>query len=192
MLVLVRHGQTDANARGLLLGRADPTLSPLGRRQALALATRVPAAGRVIASPLARTVETASAFGRPVEIDDRWIELDYGVLDGQPIGDVPATVWHEWRRDPEFVPGGGESLLTVGLRVREACEELAAEAAVGDVIVVSHVSPIKAAIAWALGVGDEVAWRMFVQVGSIARIRVDDRGPVLLAFNEVPDLDRPG
>ena len=76
MLVLVRHGQTDANARGLLLGRADPPLSELGRRQAEALAALVPGAARVVASPLIRTVETASAFGRPVEIDDRWIELD--------------------------------------------------------------------------------------------------------------------
>jgi hypothetical protein len=30
---------------------------------------------------------------------------------------------------------------------------------------------------------------MFVQVGSIARLRLDQRGPTLLAFNEVPDLD---
>ena len=74
MLVVVRHGQTDANARGLLLGRADPALSPLGRRQAAALAAIVPVEGRVIASPLARTMETASAFGRPVEVDERWIE----------------------------------------------------------------------------------------------------------------------
>jgi broad specificity phosphatase PhoE len=189
MLVIVRHGQTEANARGLLLGRSDPSLSDLGRRQARALAGSVPATGRVVASPLARTVETAAAFGRPVEVDERWIELDYGALDGLPIGDVPAGVWHEWRRDPEYVPSGGESLLAVGRRVREACEELAAEAAAGDVTVVSHVSPIKAAIAWALGVGDEVAWRMFVQVGSIARLRLDQRGPTLLAFNEVPDLD---
>ena len=41
-----------------------------------------------------------------------------------------------------------------------------------DVIVVSHVSPIKAALAWALAVGDEVGWRMFVRVASIARVAV--------------------
>ena len=52
VLVLVRHGQTEANARGLLLGRADPPLSELGQRQAAALATRVPEDARVIASPL--------------------------------------------------------------------------------------------------------------------------------------------
>ena len=51
-------------------------------------------------------------------------------------------------------------------------------------VVVSHVSPIKAAIAWALGVGDEVAWRLFVQVASVARIGVGPGGPSLHSFNE--------
>ncbi len=186
MLVLVRHGQTDANARGLLLGRADPPLSPLGRRQARALAAMVPSEARVVASPLARTVETATAFGRDVELDDRWIELDYGTLDGRPLADVPAEVWQAWRSDPHFVPGGGESLAELGLRVRAACEELLDEARDRDVVVVSHVSPIKAALAWTLGAGDDASWHMFVRVASIARVGVDRWGPSLHSFNETP------
>jgi broad specificity phosphatase PhoE len=189
MLVLVRHGQTEANAQGLLLGRADPPLSELGRRQARALATMVPSEGRVVASPLARTVETAAAFGRPVELDERWIELDYGALDGRPLGAVPAEVWQAWRSDVHFVPGGGESLATLGLRVRPACEDLLEEARERDVIVVTHVSPIKAAVAWTLGAGDEATWRMFVRVASIARIGVGPFGPSLHTFNEAPVLD---
>src|SRR5439155_19847099 len=141
-------GQTDANARGLLLGRADPPLSDLGRRQADALANRVPADARVVSSPLLRTRETAAAFGRPVDVDDRWIELDYGDYDGRPVADVPADVWRDWRADPHFVPPGGESLVMLGNRVRAACEELLEEARDRDVVVVSHVSPIKAAIGW--------------------------------------------
>jgi broad specificity phosphatase PhoE len=188
VLVLVRHGQTDANARGLLLGRADPPLSELGRRQAAALARTVPTAARVVASPLARTRETAAAFGRPVDIDDRWIELDYGSYDGQPFSAVPADVWRTWRADPHFVPGGGESLATLGVRVRAACDDLVDEARDRDVIVVSHVSPIKAALAWALAVGDEVAWRLFVQVASVARVAIGPWGPTLHSFNEMVDL----
>ena len=151
MLCLVRHGRTDANARGLLLGRADPPLSDEGRRQADALAAKIPANARVIASPLRRAVETASAFGRTVEIDERWIELDYGELDGVRVDDVPEAVWRAWRADPAFVPPGGESLVALGTRVRAACDELAPDAREREVVVVSHVSPIKAAIAWALG-----------------------------------------
>jgi broad specificity phosphatase PhoE len=188
MLILVRHGQTDANARGLLQGRIDPPLSALGRRQARGLAALVPPAARIVASPLARAVETAHAFGRPFEIDDRWIELDYGEYDGTPIADVPPETWHRWREDPTFVPAGGESLAQLGTRVRAVCDELVDEVRDHDVVVVSHVSPIKAALAWSLRAGDDVVWRMFVQVASVARVAVDGWGPSLHSFNEVAAL----
>ena len=187
MLVLVRHGQTDANARGMLQGHVDLPLSELGRRQAEALAPLVPADARVVVSPLRRAQETAAAFGRPVEVDERWIELDYGEFDGQPIVDVPPATWATWRADPHFAPPGGESLVTLGVRVRGACEELLEEARARDVVVVSHVSPIKAAIAWTLGVGDEVGWRLFVRVASITRVMIGPAGPTLHSFNESVD-----
>jgi broad specificity phosphatase PhoE len=189
VLVLVRHGQTAENARGLLLGHRNPSLSEIGRRQAAALARVMPWGAPVVSSPLRRARETAEAFGRPVIIDDRWIELDYGELDGCRPDELADEVWQRWRADPGFVPAGGESLRSLGKRVRGACEELSSEAAERDVVVVTHVSPIKAAIAWALDAGDEIAWRMFVFDGSIARVRIERHGPVLLSFNEMPPAD---
>jgi hypothetical protein len=47
------------------------------------------------------------------------------------------------------------------------------------------VSPIKAAIAWALGAGDDLSWRLFVQVASIARIGADQFGTTLRSLNEL-------
>ena len=125
MLFLVRHGQTAANASGLLLGRADP--SAVGARsRAGGRARRAPSRdARVVASPLARTRETADALGRPYDIDERWIELDYGDLDGVPLRDVPPAVWGQWRADPTFIPAGGESLAALGVRVRDACQRAA-------------------------------------------------------------------
>ena len=51
-------------------------------------------------------------------------------------------------------------------------------------VVVSHVSPIKAAVAWALGAGDEVVWRLYLATASITRIGWGDDGPVLHGYNE--------
>jgi broad specificity phosphatase PhoE len=68
--------------------------------------------------------------------------------------------------------------------VAEACTELLVDAAERDVVVVTHVSPIKAAAVWAMGVGDEVTWRLYVAPGSITRIGCRPHGPVLLSFNE--------
>lgn len=190
MLIVVRHGRTDANASGLLLGRRlDPALDALGERQARALAAAVPDPARVISSPLQRTRQTAAAFGEPVEIDARWIELDYGDLDGTPLRDVPVEVWAAWRADPSLAPGGGESLVDLGVRVRAACADLAEDAARTDIVVVTHVSPVKAALAWALGVGDEVSWRAFVAPASITRIATAGPGPSLHSFNGCAHLD---
>jgi broad specificity phosphatase PhoE len=73
--------------------------------------------------------------------------------------------------------------------VRAACADVAADAVRRDVVVVTHVSPIKAAVAWALGVGDDVAWRMWVATASVTRIGVADDGtPSLRGFNDLSHL----
>jgi broad specificity phosphatase PhoE len=194
VLILVRHGQTDANARGLLLGRSDPPLTEAGRRQAVALAAALPRPDRIVSSPLTRARHTAAVLAgaapgvtdaEDVQVDQRWIEMDYGDLDGSPPTALDERAWQAWRADPEFVPAGGESVAAVSARVREACEELASDAARGDVMVVSHVSPIKAAVAWALGVGDEVAWRMYVADAAVCRIDTRGPTPMLVSFNDV-------
>lgn len=197
---LVRHGRTGANARGELLGRRDPALDELGERQADAtgaeLARRLNGRdhGReivVVTSPLARAAATADrvarALGAPAPVvDDRWIELEYGDLEGVPVADVPTATWAQWRADPTFAPPGGESLVDLRARVApalaDACEQVSAG---GIVVVVSHVSPIKAAVAEALGVGDDVTWRLHLSPASITELVA--RGPrtlVLASFNE--------
>jgi broad specificity phosphatase PhoE len=196
MIVLLRHGRTEANARGLLLGRADPALDDVGRGQARAAAAvlaETASVGRIVSSPLARCRATAEivagTVGVPVEVDERWVELDYGELDGTPVADVPPSTWTEWQGDVDWAPPGGESHAALGQRVRAACDELAGgEAGGGDVVVVSHVSPIKAAVAWALAVGDEVAWHLFLAPGSITRIAPRGTRRSLQSFNETAHL----
>jgi broad specificity phosphatase PhoE len=199
VIVLARHGRTEANARGLLLGRADPPLDDEGARQAEALASAcaVLDVARVVTSPLGRCRQTAAAIARlaasggpacPVEVDERWIELDYGELDGVPFADLPAELWSAWRADIGWCPPGGESLAALGRRVRAGARELVGDARDRDVVVVSHVSPIKAAVAWALGVGDEITWRMWVGPASITRIGCSGPAPSLRSFNELAHL----
>jgi broad specificity phosphatase PhoE len=185
VLLLVRHGRTAQNAARRLLGRLDVPLDELGRRQAQALgrAGVLRGATRVVTSPLSRARETAACFGLPITVDPRWTELDYGIYDGADVEAAPE-LWRQWSHDTRYVPEGGESLHALGARVRRACDELWPEAVERDIIVVTHVSPIKAAVAWALGVGDETSWRMFVDVASVTRIGAGRSGPSLRTFNE--------
>jgi broad specificity phosphatase PhoE len=193
VIALVRHGQTEANARHLLLGRADPPLSDIGRAQAKAVAELLAREDRpiaVVSSPLRRARETAvsiaDAFALDVEDEPAVIEIDYGTWDERPLAEIPAGVWTRWRDDVEFAAPGGESLRAVQQRVSACMERLMPRAADGTIIVVSHVSPIKAAALWALGVADrpELAWRLRLDLASITRVAPGPLGPVLLTFNQ--------
>jgi broad specificity phosphatase PhoE len=193
VLILVRHGESTGNADGLLVGRIDAPLTEQGQTQAGALAPWVAGATRLISSPLSRARATAEALatGLPIEIDDRWVEVDYGEFDGRPLGSVPSELWSRWRSDPDFRPPGGETLAETGARVRSACDELFATEgegarSQGPVVVVSHVSPIKAATCWALGLPDQGAWRLYLATASMTRIGWGADGPVLNRFNETP------
>jgi broad specificity phosphatase PhoE len=191
MIAFVRHGQTAVNRAGLLQGRVDAPLTDLGVAQAEAVAAALGrderAVSRVISSPLRRAADTAApiagAFGLSVEVDERLVELDYGEWDQRPLRDVAATDWERWRADPAFTPPGGESLLAVELRVAEFCE---AHADDDLVVAVSHVSPIKAGVCWALGVDATLTWRMYLDLASVTRVGRRAGAPYLASFNETP------
>ncbi|MGI9577170.1 MAG: histidine phosphatase family protein [Microthrixaceae bacterium] len=205
--LLVRHGRTVVNAQARLSGHHDPDLDDVGRAQASALGVEI--AGRcsghitIVSSPLGRCVQTAESVAAAcgldadsLSIDERFIEVDYGEWDGRPLEDVPVEVWRQWRNDPAFCPPGGETLASVTERVAAGLEHWAPLAAGGTLVVVSHVSPIKAGVIWALGVGEAATWRMRLDNASICRLSVSGgrdgraRGG-LGSFNETTHLPPP-
>ena len=195
MLVLVRHGESELNASGCLVGRLDPALTELGERQAAAAGRLLGPVGGILTSPLQRARRTAELLGAGVEpeVEQRLIEVDYGELDGTPLGEVAPELWRSWLTDPDFCPPGGESLVALAGRVEPLLEELFAHGGPArqseDLVVVSHVSPIKAAVAWALRADPLVAWRLRLSTGSVTRIAMGPHGPALVSFNETASLD---
>ena len=197
MIVLIRHGQTVTNAMRLLVGRSDPALTELGRRQALALRPLLEGVVAVWASPLQRARDTA-ALALPhleAEIVEDFIEVDYGDLDGQPLSVVSADQWRVFESDHQLALGGGESLASVDARVHARLNQLLEDAQSllhshqRHLAIVSHVSPIKSAATWALGVDGAAAWRTRLDNGSLTVIGMRDTSPSLIRFNVVPLLD---
>lgn len=200
MIVFARHGQTAPNRDGLVLGRADPELTDEGQVQATRLGVALAAEPitAILSSPLVRARQTAEAIaaacGVPVTIDERLVEIDWGSWEGRPAAGVtlaevdrrPSGEDLE-RRTADAVAPEGESLDSLTQRVESFCTDtLSGE---GLVVAVSHVSPIKAATAWALGVEGTVAWRMFLGLASITRVGRGRGGlPVLHSFNETGHL----
>ncbi len=196
MIILIRHGQTTTNARGLLVGRSDPELTELGERQARALRPLLGGVREVWVSPLRRARATAALAlpdHEPV-VRESFIEVDYGHLDGQPISVVSADQWRAFESDHEVALGDGESLASVDRRVHAELDALLADPSSWlhspdeHLAIVSHVSPIKSATVWALGVAGSVAWRTRLNNGSITTIATRQRTPSLVHFNLVPPL----
>lgn len=192
-LHVVRHGRTDANASGLLVGRADPLLDDIGRQQAAAIGAALPACSIVVTSPLARCRQTAELIVEYGQVDDlvvdeRLMEIDYGALDLTPMREVPGDLWREWQSDIGFRPPDGETLQELAERVGDCLDDYWPTAVVDEVAVVTHVSPIKAAVAWALDVSIAISWRCFVAQASITRIGSGTAGPSLHVFNDTTHL----
>lgn len=193
-IILVRHGRTALNAQGRMQGRLDEPLDEVGLRQAEALGAYLSAElgpdDLIVSSPLQRARRTAAAIanGREVRVDERWIELAYGEFDGRLQSDIPTDTWNRWRSDDTFAPPGGESLVEVATRVVAACEHWRREAAGRRVVIVSHVSPIKAAIVWALGADTSLSWRMRLDTAAVSRLAVAADTTSLTSFNETHHL----
>ena len=192
-IIIVRHGRTEFNAAGRLQGRTDNPLDDVGLAQAEAVATYLApellSDTLIVCSPLLRARQTATAIakgvGASLEIDERWIELDYGAYEGLRQSEVPSHIWREWRNDSNFAAPQGESLNQVQQRVTDACAELAQRLDGRTAVVVSHVSPIKSAVAWALGVDVSVGWKTQLVTASITRLAISANGAALTSFNEV-------
>jgi broad specificity phosphatase PhoE len=185
VLILVRHGRTLSNASGILQGRVDNPLDDVGAAQIAQVVAALGRVDRVITSSLLRARQTAAMFAAPSSFDDRWIELDYGTFDGMSLAEVPPEAWAGWRSDPTFAPPGGESMNDLDRRVRPAATDALELARDEIVVVVSHVSPLKAAVAWALGGDATMSWRMQLDQAAVCRIAAGPNGALLRSFNEV-------
>jgi probable phosphoglycerate mutase len=168
VIILVRHGQTTSNAQRLLVGRSDPELTELGERQALALRPFLADVKEVWTSPLRRARATAALAVPEITatVKEAFIEVDYGGLDGLPIGGLTGDQWRAFESDHCMALGDGESLASVDQRVQAQLDGLLADAhsllpdLERHLAIFSHVAPIKSAVTWALGVPGSVAWRM--------------------------------
>jgi ribonuclease H / adenosylcobalamin/alpha-ribazole phosphatase len=175
-LVLARHGATDHSAEKRFSGRNALPLNDVGARQAAGLAARSYGdVAAVVSSPLLRTVQTAEAIAAPlgltVEIVDDLAETDFGTWEGLTFAEARAHNPAEldaWLASPDVAPPGGESFAAVGRRVRRARETVIAEHPESIVIVVTHVTPIKSLVRFALDAPPSAMFRLHLDTASVS------------------------
>jgi broad specificity phosphatase PhoE len=143
-IILVRHGETEANLRGCFADSDDIPLTEAGRIQSRELALRLSREFRpevLVSSTFLRARQTSEIIADMLGIASGAIpgiqERNFGCLKGQPYERLGV-------RDPQWSPEGGESLDDVRRRATAAIESLRDQYPREEIVVVTHGAVIQA------------------------------------------------
>lgn len=201
-LFLVRHGVTEHSAERRFSGRNDLPLTPEGQKQIASAAGRLAArgsVGAVVASPLRRARESADIVGDalhlPVDLDDDLAELDFGQFEGLTWAEARAefpSALDAFLGAADVAPPGGETIVSCRSRVQRALRRITLDHAGRDVVVVTHVTPIKILLCAGLDVPLTAVHRFFLAPASlsIAEWYADGRSSVTLV-NDTSHWEQP-
>lgn len=155
-LVVIRHGETEWNVRGIWQGQQNSPLTDQGMRQAKAVAERLrkfPVAA-VYSSDLGRCIQSAQptvdALSLKLSLDERLRERSFGVLEGMDKQESQRRypgIWEELgRKDIDFAPEGGESLRQKQTRFEAVFLDLAKRHAGQCIAVFTHGGGVDALV----------------------------------------------
>ena len=195
-LILVRHGLTDWNVDGRLLGRCDIGLNVDGRVQAedAARALESFGVGTVLSSPQIRARETAEPIARRHRVsvgleralDEVWVTSEWQgrtVSELRGNADLEKLIVDPTHRCESIEPVSEVQARTVKLveRLRDSDED-------STIVAVSHGDPLRLLLAHYLGLPLADFRRLAVDNGSVSLMRFSPRGGRLLALNWRPSL----
>ena len=192
LVLLVRHGRTPTTGK-VLPGRAPGLhLAESGQSEAKRAAERISEIGRVAAiyaSPLERARETAAPIAKALKQTTRihkgLLECDFGDWTGAALQRLmKKPEWTTVQKAPStFRFPNGESFLEMQTRMVSALDDIRSRHPGKVVVCVSHVDPIKAAVAHAMGTHIDLFQRIVISTCSITAIQYSQAGPVVLGVN---------
>ena len=183
-VVLLRHGDTrlSPERRFSGVGSGDPGLSAAGRDQARRAAGAPLLQGRafteVLTSPLTRCQETArivaDALGVSIVVDPDLREMDFGLWEEMTFDEVQDSFPEDlrrWRQSAWAPPTGSfETFAALVDRMGTVAERFASRYAGASVVAVTHITPVKALVAHALGAPPSALFRMELSSACFSRI----------------------
>ena len=187
--LLLRHGQTVLSIEKRFSGTGEQELTEVGRTQATASATRLAgsAATAVVSSPVRRARETATlvagALGLEVVVEPGLRETDFGDWEGYTFAEVKARWPREldaWLASTAIAPPYGESFDATATRVRQARDRVLRDFGGQTVVVVSHVTPIKTLLRFALDAPPSALYRMHLDLCCLSEVQWFADGPAVV------------
>ena len=197
--LLMRHGETDAAGKSIMGWQPGWHLNANGRKQVERLAARLAALPirAIYTSPLERAVETAEAVGKPNGIVPRphpdLGEFHAGEWEGEAIDDLDRR--DDWRRFNHFRGGtrapGGELAIEMQSRMIGRVQALAQEHEGETVGIVSHGDPLRAVVAFYMGIPIDMLLRFEVSPASVSVVELSEWGARVMCVNVTESEPRP-
>ena len=199
-IIAVRHGETNWNVETRIQGNLDIGLNEKGqwqaRRLSLALAAREPIAA-IYSSDLLRARDTARAIAdatrRPLHLVAGLRERGFGLFQGKTYAEVEAQHPEEalrWRkRDPEWAPPQGESLLALRKRVLDTARTLAARHLDEQIVLVAHGGVMDMLYRAATGMGLQAPRTWNLGNAAANRLLWSNEGFSLVGWSDTSHLD---
>jgi broad specificity phosphatase PhoE len=192
LFLLVRHAAHD-NVGSYLAGRmAGVHLGEAGRAQAERLGRHLAreAMDEIHSSPRERTRETAAAIAAHHQLDVREAgaldEIDFGAWAGRSFDDLEQDEhWRRWNaaRQVTRTPAG-ESMLDVQVRMVAFAAAIHARLPQGTAVLVSHADPIRALLAYHLGLSADSVQRFDISPASVSRLVIEPWRSLVVSINE--------
>jgi broad specificity phosphatase PhoE len=196
-ILLVRHGETDWNRSGRIMGARPVPLNQNGATQAARLASQLTVLKRpaLHSSPIVRARQTAEILAATLRVP---VQEEPGLRE-IGLGDWEGRYWHELESDPvrinfyrliqEARPPGGETLGEVQRRAVAAVQRLA-QGAGGPRVVVTHADVIRTIVAHYLETDLQTVRHMQIAHASVTALAINGSSGTLLCLSSLPDLDR--
>jgi probable phosphoglycerate mutase len=188
LVILMRHGQAESNVSRILAGRHMKShLTEHGRQQVVDSAKQLMkniAIEKVYVSPVTRTVETAQIvrqiLGTDYVIDERLYETEMGRLVGMnyeevttKYGDVLTRFYSDY--DPILESFGVEAFASVKHRITSLLDDILQKHEDSNVLMITHLDPIKAALATLLDLSPEALRRWNIRNASLTILKHESK-----------------
>jgi broad specificity phosphatase PhoE len=195
-LLLVRHGETDWNRSGQIMGEKPVPLNRTGEAQARHLATLLEGRtiGALYSSPVARARQTAEILAAtlkvPVTTDRGLTEIGVGEWEGrywQELADDLVRL-NFYAHSLDARPPGGETLREVQERAVATVERACTQTGSDPLLLVSHADVLRTILAHYLRLDLQRIRQIRVAHAALTALEVRDGTAELLCVNYPTDL----
>jgi probable phosphoglycerate mutase len=191
----MRHGQADNNVNRILVGRhLESHLTEKGKMQVkdTAQLLKSMSISKIYSSPVTRTIETTQIVGEELgldyEIDDRLYEIDLGKLAGTNYDEVLNKYGNLFLSfymgdDSVLSNHGVESFTAVKSRIRDLLDQVMTRHNNHNVLLVTHLDPIKAAISYMLDLKPESLYKWHMRNAALTILKQEFKTWSISAVN---------